>query len=312
MHDVKVLTRSIARHSISLIFSSLISILLLLAPSSAQAQEPPDLDRLAATAAAQIHKSLKSHGNKILVIDFADPEAKASGLGVLLADRFADSLRKNTQGLVVLDRADYARATAEDILTPEARADEQSARCYCRQLGADFAVEGMIDSSAGQLQLKLRVTRLTDWKRIFDSTASLHLRSEPRADTPPPVDPSPISSGSDKNTWTSPDSALSTADAAAVRTPASIKASLPTCVYCPPAQFSDAAVKSKVQGTIFLNVIVDTAGHPSSISITRGLPCGLNSQAIETVKQWRLKPAVDPNGNPVPVRQAVQITFHLY
>jgi TonB family protein len=311
MHDVKVLTRSIARHSISLIFSSLISILLL-ASSSVRAQELPDLDVLAATAASKIHKSLKSHSNKILVIDFADTQAKAGGLGVLLADRFADSLRKNTQGLVVLDRADYARATAEDILTPEARADEQSAKCYCRQLGADFAVEGMIDSSAGQLQLKLRVTRLTDWKRIFDGTASLPLRSELRADVSKPADPSPISSGSDKNTWTSPDAPPGTADIAAARTPASMKASIPTCVYCPSAQFSEPAVKAKAQGTIILNVIVDTAGHPSSISVARGLPCGLNSQAIEAVKQWRLKPAVDPNGSPVPARQTVEITFHLY
>jgi TonB family protein len=310
MHDGKLLTRAVAHHSISLILSSLISILLLLAPSSVRAQEQTDLDALAATTAAKIHKSLKSHGNKIPVIDFADPQAKASGLGVLLADRFADSLRKNTQGLVVFDRADYARATADDILTPEARADEQSARCYCRQLDADFAVEGMIDSSTGQLQLKLRVTRLTDWKPIFDGTASLPVRSELRADIPKPVDPSPTSSRNDKNTWTNPDAPPGTADAA--RTPASMKASIPTCVYCPAAQFSDAAVKAKAQGTILLNVIIDTAGHPSSISVVRGLPCGLNSQAIETVKHWRLKPAVDPDGNPVPARQTVEITFHLY
>jgi TonB family protein len=311
MHDVKVLTRSIARHSISLIYSSLISILLL-APSSVRAQEQPDLDALAAAAAARIHKSLKSHGNKILVIDFADPQAKGSGLGVLLADRFADSLRKNTQGLVVLDRAVFASATSEDILTPEVRADEQSARCYCRQLGADFAVEGMIDSSAGQLQLKLRVTRLTDWKRIFDGTASLPLRSELRADVSKPVDTSPISSGSDKNTWTSPDSALSTADAAAVRAPANVKASVPTCTYCPAAQFSEAAVKAKAQGTILLALIIDAAGRPASISVMRGLPCSLNSQAIEAVKKWRFKPALDSNDNPTPARQVVEITFHLY
>jgi TonB family protein len=310
MHGVKGLTSSIVRHSISLIFSSLISVLLLLAPSSVRAQEQPDLDALAATAAAKIHKSLKSHGNKILVIDFAAPHAKANGLGVPLADQFADSLRKNTQGLVVIDRADYARATAEDALTPEARADELSARCYCRQLGADFAVEGMIDSSAGQLQLKLRVTRLTDWKRIFDGTASLPLTSELRANISRPVATYPISSRSDKNTWTSPDSAVSTADAA--RTPASMKGFTAACTYCPYPQFSDLAVKAKAQGTVLLTVIIDATGHPSSISVVRGLSCGLNSKAIEVLKQWRFKPAVDSNGNPAPVRQMVEMTFHLY
>jgi TonB family protein len=303
---------TVALYRISRIFPSLILFVVLCVPFSAHSQEQPDLDALASQAAAQIHKSLKSRGNKILVIDFADPQAKASGLGVLLADRFAESLRENAQGLAVLDRADYARATADDILTSEARTDEQSARCYCRQLSADFAVEGMIDNSTGPIQLKLRVTRLTDWKRIFDGTASLPLRSELRADVPTPPDPSPIPSRSDKNTWTNPDAPPGTADAAATRTPASMKASIPTCVYCPSAQFSEAAVKSKAQGTIFLNVIVDIAGRPASISIVRGLPCALNSQAIETVKQWRLKPAVDPNGSPVPVHQTIEITFHLY
>jgi TonB family protein len=72
------------------------------------------------------------------------------------------------------------------------------------------------------------------------------------------------------------------------------------------------AVKAKAQGTVYLNIVVDTAGRPASISVMRGLPCGLNSQAIETVKQWRLKPAVDPDGSPVPVHQTVEVTFHLY
>jgi hypothetical protein len=188
MRRIKGLLKPVARLNISRIFPTCILALVLLAPSPAHPQEQPDLDALASKAAAQIHKSLKSGVNKILVIDFADPQAKASGLGVLLADRFADSLRKSTQGLVVLDRADYARATADDILTPEARADEQSAKCYCRQLSADFAVEGMIDNSNGPIQLHLRVTRLSDWKRIFDGTASLPLRSELRAGISTPVE----------------------------------------------------------------------------------------------------------------------------
>jgi TonB family protein len=312
MHGVKGLENSIVRNNISRIFPTCILAVVLLAPSSARPQEQPDLDALASKAAVQIHKSLKSRGNRILVIDFADPKEKASGLGVLLADRFADSLRKNTQGLVVLDRADYARATADDILTPEARADEQSAKCYCRQLSADFAVEGMIDSSAGPIQLKLRVTRLSDWKRIFDGTASLPLRSELRPDISTPVDPSPISSRSNKNTWTSADDPIVTADIPIQRTPGTTGATLPSCTYCPAAQFSDAAVKTKIQGTILLSVVITAAGRPASISVTRGLPCGMNSQALESVKKWRFKPALDSNGNPTPARQMVEMTFHLY
>jgi TonB family protein len=312
MHGVKGLENSIVRNNISRISPICILAVVLLAPSSARPQEPPDLDALASKAASQIHKSVKSGGNKILVIDFADAHAKANALGAVLADQFADSLRKNTQGLVVIDRADYARATAEDVLAPEARADEQSAKCYCRQLGADFAVEGMIDASSDTVQLIVKVTRLSDWKRIFDGNASLPLTPELRANLPKPLTPATLSARGTKNTRTIPDEPLGANVAAVVQTPGRNGITFPACTYCPNPQFSDAAVKAKMEGTSLLSVVISAAGRPASISVTRGLPCGLNTQAIESVKEWRFKPALDPNGNPAPVRQMIEMTFHLY
>jgi TonB family protein len=311
MRGVEVLTSPVVRNN-SRIFASFILILVLFAPRFAHCQEQPDLDALASKAAAEIRKAAESGDATILVIDFADAHAKPNGLGALLADQFADLLRKNTQGLIVIDRADYARATAEDVLTPEARADEQAARCYCRQLGADFTVEGTIDASSDAVQLNVKVTRLGDRKSVFGGAASLPLTPELRANLSKPATTAPVSRQGDKNTWANPDARPGVDITITPRTQGRTKPNPSECTYCPNAQFSDAAVKAKAQGTILLALIIDAAGRPASISVMRGLPCSLSSQAIESVKKWRFKPALDSNENPIPARQVVEITFHLY
>jgi len=279
----------------------------LFVPSAAHAQQQPELDALAAQTASKINKSAK-----VLVIDFADPNAKASQLGVELADEFAAALRNTSRGLVVIDRADYTRAAAEDLLSLGARAEESTATCYGRQLAADLTVIGTIHVDSGKLQLALEVTKLEDRKKNFKLETSLPLtpelqtlRSKPALDTP--VSPPPS-----KNVWIGSDSPLGTGDTSAVGDAGARKGTPPRCVYCPNAQFSDAAVKAKVQGSVLLSAIIDATGQPVRISVTKGIPCGLNRQAIEGVKQWTFKPAEDANGNPVAVRQSIEVTFHLY
>ena len=310
MRRVKVALHSVVGFKPSRFFQFLVLILVLIATSS-QAQEQPALDLMASQAAAAIHRSVKSGGKKVLVVDFGIAHAKANELAIVLADRFADALRKNTQGLVVVDRNDYIRAAEEDLLTPEARAEEQSARCYSRQLDADFVLQGTIDASPDSLQLDVQVERLNDWKTVFTGKVSLPVTADLRAYLLQPVAPSPSARG-DKNTWRDPDDPLASADPATIPMDGTKGTTNLACIYCPSAQFSGAAVKAKVQGTVLVSAVIDATGHPASISVTRGLPCGLSAQAIEAVKTWRLKPATDSNGDAVAVRTAIQVVFHLY
>src|ERR1700693_688076 len=98
MRRVKVALHSVVGFKPSRFFQFLVLILVLIATSS-QAQEQPALDLMASQAAAAIHRSVKSGGKKVLVVDFGIAHAKANELAIVLADRFADALRKNTQGL---------------------------------------------------------------------------------------------------------------------------------------------------------------------------------------------------------------------
>jgi TonB family protein len=129
--------------------------------------------------------------------------------------------------------------------------------------------------------------------------------------SPSPMAPSPSPRG-DKNTWRDPANPIASTDPDTIPYSGTNGTTNLACIYCPTAQFSDAAVKGKVQGTVILSAVIDATGHPASISVVRPLACGLNTQAIEALKGWRLKPATDSGGNPVAVRTAIEMVFHLY
>ena len=87
---------------------------------------------------------------------------------------------------------------------------------------------------------------------------------------------------------------------------------VPVCLYCPIPQYSDEARKAKYQGTVVLQVTITTDGRAVNISVVKGPGLGLEEKAIEAVKGWKFKPAVGPNGKPVPTIVPIEVTFRLY
>jgi periplasmic protein TonB len=87
---------------------------------------------------------------------------------------------------------------------------------------------------------------------------------------------------------------------------------VPICLYCPIPQYSDEARKAKYQGTVVLQVTITVDGRAVNISVVKGPGLGLEEKAIEAVKGWKFKPAVGPNGRPVPTVVPIEVTFRLY
>jgi periplasmic protein TonB len=86
----------------------------------------------------------------------------------------------------------------------------------------------------------------------------------------------------------------------------------PACLYCPRADYSDEAMKVKVQGVVELIAIITPDGRVTDVHLAKGLGLGLDEKAIEAVRTWRLKPALGPDGRPAAVRQLIEVTFQLY
>jgi TonB family protein len=71
------------------------------------------------------------------------------------------------------------------------------------------------------------------------------------------------------------------------------------------------AMQRKIQGTVVLEMIVDTDGIPRDVRIVRSLDAhGLDEEAIRAAKQWRFNPGRF-GGIPVEVQVMLVIDFHI-
>lgn len=82
----------------------------------------------------------------------------------------------------------------------------------------------------------------------------------------------------------------------------------PLCISCPDPKFSELGRMARVNGSVELSAVVDTAGDVTSVYFVNGLPLGLTQVAIDTVKGWKFRPALK-NGRPIEVRVDIELTF---
>jgi protein TonB len=87
--------------------------------------------------------------------------------------------------------------------------------------------------------------------------------------------------------------------------------SQPQVIYQVDPEFSEEARKAKFMGVVLVNLIVDTRGLPQNVHILRGVGMGLDEKAIEAVRQYRFKPAME-GGKPVPVELNVEVNFQIF
>jgi protein TonB len=77
------------------------------------------------------------------------------------------------------------------------------------------------------------------------------------------------------------------------------------------AEFSEEARKAKFSGDVEVELVVDEQGRPTHIRVARGVGMGLDEKAVEAVRQYKFKPAMQ-NGKPVKVAVYVSVQFNIY
>lgn len=75
-------------------------------------------------------------------------------------------------------------------------------------------------------------------------------------------------------------------------------------------EYSDAARRKKISGTIRLSLVVDEEGKAQNVQVVEPLGFGLDEQAVKAVSTWRFQPATK-NGNPVKQAATVEVSFNL-
>jgi TonB family protein len=82
----------------------------------------------------------------------------------------------------------------------------------------------------------------------------------------------------------------------------------PRLVSRPSPQYTPAARKAKVGGIVILETIIEKDGSVSHGRILQDQPQGLGLSALETICDWRFKPATK-NGEPVRVYYVLTVNF---
>lgn len=76
-------------------------------------------------------------------------------------------------------------------------------------------------------------------------------------------------------------------------------------------EYSDHARKKKISGTVLLSGVVDKDGSVRDIRVERSLEPTLDENAVTAMNAWKFEPATK-DGQPVPVKISVEMSFRLY
>jgi protein TonB len=86
----------------------------------------------------------------------------------------------------------------------------------------------------------------------------------------------------------------------------------PSCFYQPSPEYSEEARKTKYQGAVVVEGVINLDGRVTDIRVVKGVGMGLDENAVAAVKTWRCKPASGPSGKPVRTLVPIEVTFRLY
>jgi TonB family protein len=75
-------------------------------------------------------------------------------------------------------------------------------------------------------------------------------------------------------------------------------------------QYTDEARAARHQGTVVVKVEILPDGTARNVQVVRGLPYGLNENAVEAIGQWRFQPGTK-GGQPVTVAATVEVNYRL-
>lgn len=97
----------------------------------------------------------------------------------------------------------------------------------------------------------------------------------------------------------------------------------PILVYSVDVEFSDAARRKKIQGTVVVGLKVGVDGLPKDVHVVRSAAedftkpkdrkaaATLDEKAVEAARQYRFKPGTY-QGKPAPTAVTIEVNFHIF
>jgi TonB family protein len=289
---VKVKEDIFLKKNLSLLLILLLAIAFPLATASCAQTSATPTDTAISQLAGSIADPLqKAHVTKVVFADLKGPDGQNHPVGRWLADQLANSCDKDFPGLEIIVRPKNEQVVESADQAGNQEQELKNAKGWARSIGANVFVEGTFAKTADGIGVSLRAFSTSDPVSLLAEAAGpVPVSDEIRRLSPEPI---PSSKGRIPQ--------------AGVR-----GVSVPQCIYCPPPDYSGDARNAHFEGTVVLRVVITPEGRAINIEILKDPGKGLGMKAVESVRNWKFKPALGPNGKPVAVTVPIQVTFRLY
>jgi protein TonB len=258
------------------------------------AQEAPGgIEKLARALAVELEKA---HVKKVAIFDLEDVNNKQLPFGAFLADRLVAELSKSSSVVAIAGRERSAKTANGEELDPKAQFKLTSAAAVA--LGADAYVLGTYAAIGEEIGVTLNADRING-KRIRSSKSTFDTAAGKIT-----LDENVKSQLGTSIESLRPADGVYKVDVGGVGTP--------ECERCPEPQFPLADVSRASEGMVTMNVVISREGTVLRVDVTKSTGAQFDEPAVAAVRTWKFKPARDPDGNPVMVRQVVLVSFKVY
>ena len=183
----------------------------------------------------------------------------------------------------------HSQALFDDSVPRSEEQASQEARKWAKGRGAKIVITGTFAKTLDGISVSLTALKASSGQTIVQASGIVPVSEEIRAISTEPIPPGKAG--------------IARAGVEGV--------GVPVCIYCPVPEYTDEARAAKYQGSVVLQVVVTTEGRAENIIVVKGPGMGLEERAVETVKLWKFRPAVGPDGHPVAVLIPIQVAFRL-
>lgn len=75
-------------------------------------------------------------------------------------------------------------------------------------------------------------------------------------------------------------------------------------------KYTEIARRARIEGLVIIEAVIDRDGNVTEARILKGLPMGLDQEALSAIRRWKFRPGT-LNGQPVPVYYNLTVNFRL-
>jgi TonB family protein len=248
----------------------------------------PDALEQRKTFAQQLTKNIARSGlHKIYLPDFTDTSGRQIILGRFFAGTFSKLLDDNPGDFAVIGRINVHRYLAKSGWTDRDLSTADVLAKLASEFSPDAIVWGSVSVNQDVATMGL-IVRDPLGKELFRNQYEEKLNPDLREDF------EADQSGGDFY--------FAGLDGVTV----------PKCLYCPAPHYPVGQGSRSLEGDVVLSVLVTLEGKADQIRVVQKLGPDFDRAAIEDVRSWRFQPSKDADGNFVPVRLPVQVTFKMH